>query len=101
MWQLCYMEAPSATTRDKNPRFPVESIPHAVWLYFPFCLRFRDGEELLCERGVVVTSEAIRKWCSKIDQQYANHWRRRRPRPGDTWGLDNMMLTSKDEYPYL
>ena len=95
------MGAPSATTRYTNHRFPVESITHAVWLYFQFCLRFRDGEELLCERGVVVTSEAIRKWCSKIDQQYANHLRRRRPRPGDKWDLDNMMLTIKDECPYV
>jgi putative transposase len=51
---------PSAT-RYKNHRFPTEIISHAVWLYFRFCLSFRDVEELLSERGVVVTYEAIRK----------------------------------------
>ena len=39
----------------KNHRFPVEIISHAVWLYFRFCLSFRDVEELLFERGVIVT----------------------------------------------
>ena len=51
----------SAATKYKNHRFPVEIISHAVWLYFRFCLSFRDVEELLLERGIVVTYEAIRK----------------------------------------
>jgi transposase-like protein len=55
------MNPPTPTTHYKNHRFPVEIISHAVWLYFRFCLSFRDVEELLFERGVVVTYEAIRK----------------------------------------
>ena len=66
------METQPATTKYKNPRFPIEIISHAVWLYFRFCLSFRDVEELLFERGVVVTYEAIRKWCRKFGQPYAN-----------------------------
>jgi putative transposase len=88
-------------TRYKNHRFPVEIISHAVWLYFRFCLSFRDVEELLLERGVVVTYEAIRKWCRKFGQQYANQLRRRRPRPGDKWHLDEVFLTIKGEHHYL
>jgi putative transposase len=45
----------SATTKYKNHRFPAEIISHAVWLYFRFCLSFRDVEELLLERGVIIT----------------------------------------------
>jgi len=37
--------------RYKNHRFPTEIISHAVWLYFRFCLSFRDVEELLLELG--------------------------------------------------
>jgi putative transposase len=91
---------PSAT-RYKNHRFPVEIISHAVWLYFRFCLSFRDVEELLLERGVTVTYEAIRKWCRKFGQTYANQLRRRRPRPGDKWHLDEMVLSIKGERHYL
>jgi hypothetical protein len=54
----------------KNHRFPAEIIGHAVWLYFRFCLSSRDVEELLLARGVIVTYEAIRKWCRKFGQAY-------------------------------
>jgi putative transposase len=58
----------------------------AVWLYFRFCLSLRDVEEILPERGVVVTYEAIRKWCRKFDQNYANQLRHR-PDPATSGAL--------------
>src|SRR2546422_5731782 len=75
------MSTAAPANRYKNHRFPTEIISHAVWLYFRFCLSFRDVEELLFERGVVVTYEAIRKWCRKFGQHYATQLRRRRPGP--------------------
>jgi putative transposase len=85
----------------KHHRFPAEIISHAVWLYFRFCLSYRDVEELLFARGVIVTYEAIRKWCRKFGQPYANQLRRRRPRPGDTWHMDEVFLTINGERQYL
>ena len=52
-------------------RYPAEIISHAVWLYFRFHLSLRDVEELLAERGVAVTYESIRAWCSKFGPSYA------------------------------
>jgi len=46
-------------------RFPAEIISHCVWLYFRFCLSYRDVEEMMAERGVVVTYETIRDWSQK------------------------------------
>src|SRR6266704_4283613 len=93
---------PSATPdRDKHHRFPAEIISHGVWLYYRFCLSYRDVEELLFTRGVLVTYEAIRKWCRKFGQQYANQLRHRRPRPGDKWHLDEVVLTIHGERDYL
>jgi len=43
----------------KGFRFPPEIISHAVWLYFRFSLSFRDVEELLAQRGIVVTYETV------------------------------------------
>jgi putative transposase len=68
-----------ATNRYKHHRFPAEIISHAVWLYFRFCLSYRDVEELLCAREIIVTYEAIRQWCLKFGQDFANQLRRRRP----------------------
>jgi hypothetical protein len=94
------MNTPSIT-RYKHHRFPAEIISHAVWLYFRFCLSYRDVEELLFVRGVIVSYEAIRKWCHKFGHQYANQLRRRRPRPGDKWHLDEVFLTIHGERHYL
>ena len=85
----------------KHHRFPGEIINHAVWLYFRFPLSHRDVEELLFVRGVIVSYEAIRKWCRKFGQQYANQLRRRHPRPGDKWHLDEVFITINKERHYL
>ncbi len=94
------MDSPSIN-RYKNHRFPAEIISHAVWLYFRFCLSYRDVEELLFSRGVIVTYEAIRKWCRKFGQGYANQLRRRRPESRDKWHLDEVFLTINGEQHYL
>ena len=52
-------------------RFPPEIISYAVWLYHRFCLSFRDIEELLAERGVTVSYEAVRQWCLKFGPLFA------------------------------
>ncbi|MEU0837196.1 IS6 family transposase [Streptomyces sp. NPDC005969] len=67
----------------KGHRYPVEVISYCVWLYHRFPLSFREAEELMLERGVVVSYETVRRWCLKFGQAYANALRRRRPRPGD------------------
>jgi putative transposase len=91
----------SSINRYKNHRFPVEIIRHAVWLYFRFCLSYRDVEELLFVRGATVSYEAIRTWCRKFGQQYANQLRRRRPRSGDKSCLDEVFLAIGGERHYL
>jgi len=85
----------------KRHRFPPAIIGHAVWLYFRFALSYRDVEELLAERGVIVTYETIRQWCRKFGQEYANELRRRRPRPGDTWHLDEVFVSINGVQHYL
>ncbi len=93
----------TAPTPDlyKGFRFPQDIIAHAVWLYFRFALSFRDVEELLAERGIIVTYETVRQWCPKFGQQYANQLRRRRAQPGDTWHLDEVFLNINGQQHYL
>ena len=95
------MNTPVLTDRYKNHCFSAEIISHGVWLYFRFCLSYRDVEELLFARGIIVTYETIRKWCRKFGQPYANALRRRRPQPGDKWHLDEVFLTIKGKRHYL
>jgi putative transposase len=82
-------------------RFPGEIISHAVWLYHLFSLSLRDVELILAERGVLVTREAIRHWCCKFGHEFAKRLRRRRPRPGDTWHLDEVFIRINGMLHYL
>src|SRR3954462_14351706 len=82
----------SARTRYARYRFPAEIIGHAVWLYFRFPLGLRMVEELLAARGIIVSHETVRQWARKFGQQFANQIRRRLPRVGDKWHLDEVVL---------
>ena len=74
-------------------RFPPEVIGHAVWLYFRFPLGLRMVEEMLAARGILVSHETVRQWALKFGQAFANRIRRRLPRAGDKWHLDEVAIT--------
>src|ERR1700758_4473820 len=81
-------------------RFPAVVISCAVRWYFRFSLSLRDIEELLLERGIVVTYEAIRCWCNKFGPTFAQHAKAARRKPGSTWHLAEMFVTLRSE-PYV
>ena len=85
----------------KGFRFPVEIISHCVWLYYRFPLSFREVQEMMLQRGVVVSHETVRQWCAKFGQTYAHGLRRRRPRPGDKWHLDEVFIKIGGKTHYL
>jgi putative transposase len=91
----------AATSSYKGHRYPPEIIAHCVWLYHRFPLSFREVEELMLQRGVVVSYESIRQWCAKFGQVYANRLRRRRARPGDKWHLDEVFIRINGTIQFL
>jgi putative transposase len=74
-------------------RFPAEVISLAVWLYYRFPLSLPMVEEILAARGIEVSHEMVRRWAEKFGREYANRIRRRAPRPGDRWHLDEVAIT--------
>jgi putative transposase len=66
-------------------RFPSEIIGYSVWLYHRFCLSFRDVEDLLAERGIVVSYETIRGWCNKFGSAYTRKIKKYRGSLGGAW----------------
>ncbi|MHC3455709.1 IS6 family transposase [Streptomyces prasinus] len=95
------MSVGSTPPSYQGHRNPVEVISHCVWLYFRFPLSFREVEELMLQRGVIVSHETVRRWCTKFGQAYANGLRRRRPRSGDKWHLDEVFTKINGERKYL
>jgi putative transposase len=82
-------------------RFPADIISHAVWLYHVCSLSFRDVELLLAERGMSVSYETVRRWCKKFGHTFASRMRRRRPRPGDKWYMDEVFIRIQGVQHYL
>jgi putative transposase len=85
----------------KRHRYPPDVIRHAVWLYFRFTLSIRDVEELLAQRGVEASREAVRYWVNKFGPIIAANLRRRRSPPTGRWHLDEMVVKIGGRRMYL
>jgi putative transposase len=82
-------------------RFPPEIIHQAIWLYLRFTLSFRDVEDLLAERGILVSYESVRRWVDHFGPMIAADLRKRRPKPYRTWHLDEVYLKIAGRTVYL
>ena len=80
------------TISYKRHRFPPQIIAHVVWLYVRFNLSLREVEEMMLARGVDVSYETIRRWTVKFGPLITHVLRRRQPRPGDVWHLDEVVV---------
>ena len=85
----------------KRHRFPPDIISYAVWLYYRFNLSHRDIEDLLAERGITVSREAIRLWCIKFGAIYARRLKRKHRGYGDTFYLDEIFVKINGKQHYL
>jgi len=74
-------------------RFPPDVIRRAVWLYLRFTLSYRDVEDLLAERGLMVSNETIRRWVLKFGPAIARNLRETRPKAHNRWHLDEMVIS--------
>jgi putative transposase len=85
----------------KRHRFPSDIISYAVWLYYRFNLSHRDIEDLLAERGIIVSYETIRLWCIKFGAMYARRLKRKHRGYGDTFFIDEVFVKMNGKQHYL
>ena len=85
----------------KRHRFPGSVSCQAVRWYFRFTLSIRDVEELMAERGIDVSREAIRCWVNKFGPMIAANIRRIRNRPTGRWHLDEAVVRIRGRRMYL
>ena len=85
----------------KRHRFPPEMISYAVWLYYRFNLSHRDIEDLLAERGITVSREAIRLWCIKFGAIYTRRLKRKHRGYGDSFYIDEVIVKINGKQHYL
>jgi putative transposase len=85
----------------KRHRFPPEIIAYAVWLYYQFALSFRDVEELMASKGVIVSYEAVRLWCGKFGPDFVRKLRPHGQRLGRRWFVDEVFIRINGTIHYL
>jgi len=85
----------------KRYRFPPAIIQYAVWLYYRFNVSHRDIEDILAQRGIIVTHESIRLWCNKFGTKYAARLRKRHQGYGDTFFIDEVFVKIDGKQHYL
>ena len=86
--------------RPKRHRYPTCLISHCVWMYHRFSLSYRDIEELMMARGVRVSYEGLRQWCLKFSRALIEGLRKKEPKRGDKWHLDEMAVRVNGK-PYV
>ena len=82
-------------------RFPQDIIRHAVWLFYRFCLSYRDVEDLLAERGIKLSYETVRRWCIRFGPVYANRLRKGSAPGGDQWFVHEVFIRIDGRQHYL
>ena len=70
------MKIPASLPRLKGFRYPRKIIAYAVWAYHRFAMSTADVEDLLAERGVIVSREAVRLWVNRFGRHVADCIRR-------------------------
>ncbi len=90
--QVRQLQTPPLSTRDHCPRgmalFQVSTEPAVV-------------EELLLERGILVSYETVRRWALKFGPAYTRPLRRKKPSQRDIWHLDEVVITIAGQQHWL
>lgn len=85
----------------KRYRFPVSIISNVVWQYHRFNLSYRDIQEQMAYRGIILSHETIRNWCYKFSNDFKNVIRKKQHKPSDKWHLDEMNIKINGEWYVL
>jgi putative transposase len=85
----------------KHYRYPHQIISHAIWLYHRFTLGFRDIEDILANRGIIVSYETVRQWSKKFTPAFARTLKKKQGVYGDHWFLDEVFIKINGKPHYL
>ena len=85
----------------KGAQFPQHVILHAVFFYVRYGVSYRDLEEILAERGVVVDHATLNRWVIRYASGLAKVAQRRKATTVPSWRLDETYVKVRGEWCYL
>ena len=81
--------------------FPKDVILTAVRWYLRYNLSYRDVEELIAERGIVVDYSTINRWLVKYAPLLAEQTKNHKRKVGISWRLDETYIKVRGQWKYL
>ena len=93
--------APSVAALFKWRQFEPEMILLAVGWYLRFSLSYRDVEELLAERGLLVDHVTVWRWVQRYAPELERRLRPRLEPTNDSWRVDETYIRVKGKWRYL
>jgi len=85
----------------KGAQFPKDVILHAVYFYLRYGVSYRDLEEILAERGVVVDHATLNRWVVKYAPLIAIAAQRRKKPTAVSWRMDETYVKVRGVWTYL
>ena len=81
----------------KRHRFPLSIISQVVWMYHRFNHSYRDIQEQLAFRGIILSHETVRDWCLKFADRFKDVIKKHERKPSDKWHLHEMTVKINSE----
>lgn len=85
----------------KGVQFPKSVILYAVFFYVRYAVSYRDLEEILAERGVVVDHATLNRWVVKYAPLIAAQAQARKRATSRSWRMDETYIKVKGKWTYL
>lgn len=85
----------------KGAQFPKEVIFFAVFFHVRYTVSYRDPEEIVTERGVILDNATLNRRVAKYSPLNANTARRRKAPADRSWRMDETSIKVRGEWVYL
>lgn len=85
----------------KGSHYPKDVILYAVFFYVRYAVSYRDLEEIMAERGVVVDHATLNRWVVKYSPLIACQAHRRKSAASNSWRMDETDIRVKGKWVYL
>ncbi|MBB3458712.1 transposase-like protein [Rhizobium sp. BK313] len=85
----------------KGSHYPKDVILYAVFFYVRYAVSYRDLEEIMAERGVVVDHATLNRWVVKYAPLIACEAQRRKCATSSSWRMDETYIQVKGKCTYF
>ncbi|GAW37200.1 transposase IS66 family protein [Roseovarius sp. A-2] len=85
----------------KGVHYPKSVVLYAVFFYVRYAVSYRDLEEIMAERGVVVDHATLNRWVVKFSPLIAANAQTRKRRTANSWRMDETYIRVRGKWTYL